>query len=280
MNSGFKTTNGRLNISMTGERIENFADQNYKAGRSVGVVTSTQISHATPAGASAHNDNRGNYEQISQEQINDLPLTVLMGSGHPAYSSGRKRDKNPDELDYKFVGGREVWEKVSANEGYKGWTFIDDRADFAALAANTPDKKADLPKKVLGVARTTADMQPIDGDADDPESMIEKYGKETVAALPSLTEMTVGALNVLSQNDKGFYLMVEGANIDHANHGNNAANSVLEHAGFSKAIDAASNAVYRDIIPSYAEVVAGSIVASMGTAKVLTNQNVKIDGQI
>ncbi|MBQ9813450.1 MAG: alkaline phosphatase [Thermoguttaceae bacterium] len=239
INSGQKTLGGRLNISMTGEKLENFADKNYKAGRSVGVVTSTQISHATPAGASAHNDNRGNYEQISQEQINDLPLTVLMGSGHPVYSSGKKRDKSADELDYKFVGGREVWDQVSKNEGYKGWTFIDDRADFAALAANTPDKKADLPKKVLGVARTTGDMQPIDGDADDPESMIEKFGKETVEAIPSLTEMTVGALNVLAQNDKGFYLMVEGANIDHANHGNNAPNSCLEHAGFSKAIDAA-----------------------------------------
>jgi alkaline phosphatase len=54
-----------------------------------------------------------------------------------------------------------------------------------------------------------------------------------------LTEMTLGALNVLSQTDNGFYLRVEGANIDRANHGRNAAKSVLEHAAFSKAIDTA-----------------------------------------
>ncbi|MBQ5366400.1 MAG: alkaline phosphatase [Thermoguttaceae bacterium] len=239
LNTGKKTLGGRLNISMTGERLENFAEKNFKAGRSVGIVTTAQISHATPAGASAHNMNRGNYEEISKEQINDLPISVLMGAGHPVYNNGKKIDKNADELNYQFVGGREVWEKVSANDGYKGWTFIDDRPDFASLAAMTPDKKEDVPKKVLGVVRTNGDVPPIDGDADDPESMIKRFTKETVDAIPSLTEMTLGALNVLAQNENGFYLMVEGGNIDHANHANNAANSVLEHAGFSKAIDAA-----------------------------------------
>ena len=238
MNTGVKTLGGYVNISKTGEKLENFADKNYKAGRSVGVVTTAQISHATPAGASAHNESRGNYQQIGYEQIHDLPLTVLMGSGHPAFSNGKKVDKPADEWNYNFVGGRELWEKVSKNDGYHGWTFFDDRPDFAALAAKTPGS-ADLPKRVLGVVRTTGDVPPIDGDADNPDSMIERWGKETVDAIPSLTEMTVGALNVLSQNENGFYLMVEGGNIDHANHANNAANSVLEHAGFSKAIDAA-----------------------------------------
>lgn len=239
INSGQKTRGSRINFSMKDEKLENFADKNYKAGRSVGVVTTTTISHATPAGASAHNVSRNNYEEISKEQINDLPLTVLMGAGHPVYNNGKKIDKKAEELNYQYVGGRDVWEKVSKNDGYKGWSFMDERADFAALAANTPDKKAKLPKKILGVARAAGDMPPVDGDADDPESMNKRFTKETVEAIPTLTEMTVGALNVLAQNDKGFYLMVEGANIDHANHGNNAPNSVLEQAGFSKAIEAA-----------------------------------------
>ena len=239
INAGHKTLNSRINYSMTGERLENFADLNYKAGRSVGVVATCQISHATPAGATAHNINRGAYEEISKEQIEDLPLTVLMGSGRPDYNNGRKIDKSADELNYQFVGGRDVWEKVSANDGYKGWTFMDERADFAALAAKTPDQSAKLPERVLGVARSGGDLAPIDGDADNPESMIERFTKETVEATPSLTEMTLGALNVLSQNQNGFYLMVEGSNIDHANHGKNAAQSVLEHAGFSKAVEAA-----------------------------------------
>jgi len=143
-------------------------------------------------------------------------------------------------LNYQFVGGRETWEKVSANDSYKGWSFIDDRPEFAALAEMTPDKKdAALPKKLLGIVRTNGDVPPVDGDADDPQFSENRFTKGTVEAIPTLSEMTLGALNILAQNDKGFYLMVEGGNIDHANHGNNAANSVLEFTGFSKAIEAA-----------------------------------------
>ena len=125
INTGVKTQSGRVGFSKDGKKLENFADINYRAGRSVGVVTTVQISHATPATTSAHNMSRGNYEEISKEQINDLPLTVLFGSGHPAYKRGSKINKKPEELNYQFVGGREVWEAVSKDEGYKGWKFID-----------------------------------------------------------------------------------------------------------------------------------------------------------
>ncbi|MGI6402471.1 MAG: alkaline phosphatase [Thermoguttaceae bacterium] len=239
INTGVKTNNGRINVDPQDNVLENFAQKNAKAGRSVGVVTTTQISHATPAGVCAHNDNRNAYQEISQEQINDAPINVLMGAGHPEYNNGRKIDKKPEDLQYQFVGGRELWEKVKANDGYKDWNFIDHRSQFAELAAATPDSGQEVPSKVLGIVRTGGGAPPIDGDVDDPQKMIDKYSQETVDAIPSLTEMTLGALNVLSTNDNGFYLMVEGGNIDGANHSNNAANSVLEHTGFAKAIDAA-----------------------------------------
>lgn len=239
IHTGTKTLGGRVGLDKDGNRLENIAELNIKAGRAAGVISTNQISHATPATASAHNTNRGNYEEIAKEQINDLDLTVLMGSGHPAYDNGKKRDKSADELNYQFVGGRELWEKVSANDGYKGWSFIDERAQFADLAAATPDSGKELPAKLLGIARTTGDLPAIDGDVDDPEAMVKRFGKTAVEELPSLTEMTIASLNVLNQNENGFFLMVEGGNIDHANHANNAALSVVEHVGLAKAIDAA-----------------------------------------
>lgn len=238
-NTGVKTLNSYICMDPQGNKLENFADLNYKAGRSVGIVSTDQISHATPAASSAHNINRGHYEEISKEQINELPLTVLMGSGHPYYDNGKKRDKDPDKLDYKFVGGREVWDAVSKNEGYKGWTFIDDRPQFAELAAATPDKKAELPKKLLGICRTTGDVPAIDGCIEDPNFTAEHYGQEAVDHLPTLAEMTLATLNILSQNENGFYAMIEGGNIDHANHANNAPKSCREHVAFANAIDAA-----------------------------------------
>ncbi|MCF0234927.1 MAG: alkaline phosphatase [Thermoguttaceae bacterium] len=241
INSGNKTLDGHINYSKHDRRLQNFADLNYEAGRSVGVVTAVQISHATPAAASAHNVNRNNYEEISKEQINDSKLSVLFGAGNPEYTNGRKIDKKPEELNYQFVGGRETWEAVSKDEGYKGWKFIDEKSEFAELAAATPDSGAELPKRVLGVGRAEGDLLPVDGNADEEglALVVDKYSQKTIDATPTLTQMTLGALNVLAQNESGFYLMVEGGAIDHANHGNNAQSSVLEHAGFSKAIEAA-----------------------------------------
>lgn len=239
LNTGQKTVTQRLNYDCNEKPIENFADKNYKAGRSVGIATTAQISHATPAGASAHNMGRNNYAEIGSEQINDLPITVLMGGGHPEYSNGVKIDKPADELNYQFVGGRETWEHVKNDENYKGWTFIDERSKFQELANATPDKNVELPKRVLGIVRTTGDVEPIDGDLDDPDYLLKFFSKETIEAEPSLAEMTLGCLNILSTNPNGFYLMVEGSNIDHANHARNAAKCCLEQVSFAKAIEAA-----------------------------------------
>ena len=224
---------------MNGNDVENFAEKNIKAGRSAGMVSTNQISHATPAGGSSHNINRNNYAEIGKEQIEKSQLTVLIGSGHPEYNNGVKIEKSADELNYNFVGGRETWENVKKNDGFKGWSFIDARSDFAALAAATPDSGKELPNRLLGIVRTTGDVMPIDGDVDDPEAMIKRFSKTTVEETPSLSEMTLAALNVLSQNKNGFYVLIEGGSIDHANHGNNADQSCLEHTGFAKAIEAA-----------------------------------------
>lgn len=239
LNSGHKTVGGYVGKDMNGNDVENFAEKNIKAGRSAGMVSTNQISHATPAGGSSHNINRNNYAEIGKEQIEKSQLTVLIGSGHPEYNNGVKIEKSADELNYNFVGGRETWENVKKNDGFKGWSFIDARSDFAALAAATPDSGKELPNRLLGIVRTTGDVMPIDGDVDDPDAMIKRFSKTTVEETPSLSEMTLAALNVLSQNKNGFYVLVEGGSIDHANHGNNADQSCLEHTGFAKAIEAA-----------------------------------------
>jgi alkaline phosphatase len=56
---------------------------------------------------------------------------------------------------------------------------------------------------------------------------------------PSLSEMTVKALEVLQKNEKGFFLMVEGGRIDHAHHGGNAYRALTETIEFAKAVHVA-----------------------------------------
>ncbi|NWM30082.1 alkaline phosphatase, partial [Escherichia coli] len=56
---------------------------------------------------------------------------------------------------------------------------------------------------------------------------------------PSLSDMTGKALDVLSRNDKGFFLMVEGGRIDLALHGTNAKRALEDTLAFDRAIESA-----------------------------------------
>lgn len=66
---------------------------------------------------------------------------------------------------------------------------------------------------------------------------------EDIAGEPSLTEMTLKAIELLANDENGFFLMVEAGRIDHAHHANNAYNALNEAAELSRAVQAAVNAV-------------------------------------
>jgi alkaline phosphatase len=56
---------------------------------------------------------------------------------------------------------------------------------------------------------------------------------------PSLAEMTVKSIDILSRNPKGYFLQIEGGRVDHANHENNAYRMMTDAAALSEAVKAA-----------------------------------------
>lgn len=66
------------------------------------------------------------------------------------------------------------------------------------------------------------------------------------AQIPSLAEMTQKALNRLSQNQNGFFLMVEGSKVDWSAHGNDAVGCITEYLAFDKAVEAAIDFAKKD----------------------------------
>ena len=236
INSGIKTKSGRIGVSFNGKPIKQFALYMAESGRSIGTVTTVTLCHATPAGVIAHNESRGNYEQISMEMITQQPMTVIIGGGNPEYHHGKKIDKDPARLNYQNVGGRALWEKIKKNDPALGFTLVEQKKDFEKIAAS--NSKA-LPKKLLGLPREDTYIKPVDGAiGENGRKLADKLVKKEIReSLPSLSVMSLAALNVLNQNDKGFFLMIEGGAIDGANHGNNMEMMVLEHTGFSKAIE-------------------------------------------
>jgi alkaline phosphatase len=200
-----------------------------------GIITSVPISHATPAGFAAHNESRDNYAQIAREMLLESAVDCVMGSGHPLYDN----DGNIKDSDYiyKYVGGQTTWDALVAgtaggdadSDGIDdSWTLIETRAEFQALAdGNTP-------KRVCGIARVHKTLQ--QGRSGDKKA--QPYKVPPTETVPTLTEMTKAAINVLDADTDGFFLMVEGGAVDWAGHGNQSGRMIEEQIDFNKSIEA------------------------------------------
>lgn len=224
--TGYKTYNSAINWSNNDTRLKHIGEYVVESGRALGVVTSVQWSHATPAGFLAHNPSRNNYADIAKEVIKSGLATVVMGAGHPYYDDNGKAIEPKDEKAFRFVGGKAVWDQlVSGKTEYK---LIDKKEDFVALAENR--FALDDKSKILGTAQTAKTLQ---------FNRTGQAGGQLLENQPDLTTMTKGALNVLSKNPKGFFLMVEGGAVDWAAHANNLPRLIEEQIDFNLAVEAA-----------------------------------------
>ena len=233
MASGQKTNNGVIAMSPEGDRLETIAERAEKMNKSSGVVTSVQFSHATPACFAAHNKSRSNYVQISQEMILYSQLDVIMGCGHPDYDNNGNivTDKA-----YKYVGGRETWTLIKngkAGNDADGdgeteyWYFIEKLDDFTALMTG------ETPKRVIGIPRIHSTLQQSRGG----DEFAQPYVVANTEGIPNLSQMVSGALNVLDNNSKGFFLMIEGGAVDWASHDNQSGRVIEEEIDFAEAVD-------------------------------------------
>lgn len=216
--------------SEAGNQLETLFEIAARAGLGTGVVTTTRLTHATPAAAWAKSVNR-NWEA-------DTDMRGAQDSGCRDIARQFIEWEDGRSFDIALAGGRAQFlpadhpdPEYSDQTGVRGdgrnlieeWTakserheFIFDQAGFDAI-----DFASD--KKVLGLFEPSHMQYELDR-ADD------KAGE------PSLAEMTRAAITHLSQNDDGYVLMVEGGRIDHAHHGTNAIRALEDTLAFDEAI--------------------------------------------
>jgi len=256
IHSGVKTINRKIGVDAQNKPVELLSEVAVKTGRKAGCVTTVSISHATPAGFAAHSQSRGDQDEIfNQMSGKKSSLTVMMGCGHPLYVHGKERLPMPNESEndrksrFLKIGGESTWEKMQSGV-LNGFTIIDTKKQFAELASPQPNTM--LPQKVIGLVRCWSIIPPVDGILEDiaatqdvyhmaitRNSYEAEFAVKMVDEIPDLTTMSLGAINILDRaNDRGFVLMIEGGMIDGANHLQNIGHSVLEHTGFTKAVDA------------------------------------------
>jgi len=237
MSTGVKTYTGAIGVDSDSTKLINVVEVAEKRGKSTGVVSSVMFSHATPAGFVAHNVSRNNYREIAREMLRESKVEVIMGCGHPGYDQNGERVLSTDEMEYKYVGGQEIWGQLlkggigndcDEDGDMEYWQLIQKKEDFQRLA------QGKTPERVLGIPQVAQTLQ-YDRTGREEKPFQVPFNKN----VPNLAEFTRAALNVLDNNEKGFFLMIEGGAVDWAAHDNNTARMMEEEMDFNGAVEAA-----------------------------------------
>ncbi|XP_008836346.1 alkaline phosphatase, germ cell type-like [Nannospalax galili] len=204
-----------------------------KAGKSVGVVTTTSVQHASPAGTYAHTVNRNWYsdaqmsasalqegcKDISTQLVVNMDINVILGGGRKFMFP--KGTPDPEYPVNTSKAGTRLDERDLVQEWlakHRGAWYVWNRTELIR-ASQDPSVT-----HLMGLF--------------EPEHM--KYESQQDHSLdPSLEEMTEVAVRMLSRNPRGFYLFVEGGRIDHGHHEGRAYQALTEAVMFDSAIDKA-----------------------------------------
>lgn len=218
LNTGVKTYDGAINVDNSYNPLTSIAQVEDSRGRAAGVVTTVEMSHATPACVWAHNTDRGNYAAIANEMIYSSGLDVIMGAGNPNYDN----DGLPASMTSDYVGGATTWSQLKNGATGRGWTLIESKAGFQSYAADP-----NLPLiRLIGIAQVHRTLQE----------------KRTTVSLntnvPDLATMSISAINILSKDPDGFYLMIEGGAVDYASHDKKLDRMLEEFTDFNRAVEA------------------------------------------
>jgi len=247
MMSGVKTRAGVIGLNQNAQRgncksaqgnsVQSFLELAEQAGLATGIVTTSSVTHATPAATYAHSPDR-NWEsdrdlpaQAKTEGCKDIArqlletragngLEVVLGGGRGKFMPANAADPEGGGLVGERQDGRDLiaeWQKKFHNSAY-----VWNEQQFAAVQ---PAKV----ERLLGLFNHGA----MNFDSDRKN---DKGGE------PSLSEMTKKAIAILKKNPKGFFLMVEGGLIDTAHHKGNAFRALDETREFANAVRAALSA--------------------------------------
>ena len=254
--TGKKTYNAAIGVDPDGKRLKSIAHRFQKMGRSIGVVTSVPIPHATPASAYAHNVSRNDYQDISRDLLGlpsvshhepMLGMDVVMGAGWGVDKKDDTAKQGKNYLPGNSYLHQEDLDKINVDNGGKytvatrtpGVKGSDVLADATRAAVEGNHRLVAF----FGAGCTHLPYATADGNYDPTRGIksTDNYTPEELSENPSLAEMADSALQVLSTNRKGFWLMVEAGDVDWANHNNNVDDSIGAVFSGDKAFDAITN---------------------------------------
>ncbi len=217
--TGHKTAINALGVyadrtpdSLDDPRVENISEAlRRQTGKSIGIVTTSELQDATPAAVASHTRRRADKAEITG-MLFDVKPDVLLGGGSAYFLNkevpGSKRKDDKDyikefkDAGYALATSKEELEKAASAEG----------------------------DKLLGLFHTGNMDTAMD------RNMLKKGTMDKFPDQPGLVEMADIALKKLSQNKEGFFLMVEAANVDKMSHPLDWERAVYDTIEFDKVV--------------------------------------------
>uniref|UniRef100_A0A8C2TPI6 Alkaline phosphatase n=1 Tax=Coturnix japonica TaxID=93934 RepID=A0A8C2TPI6_COTJA len=214
-----------------GNEVDSVLHRARLAGKSVGIVTTTRVQHASPAAAYAHSASRSWYadanmpreslrdgcKDIAHQLVHNTDINVILGGGRaymsPRWTPDPEYPEDPTQNGTRRDGRDLVSEWLSSRKGAhyvwdkKGLDAIDDTSVSHLMGLFEPkDMKYELNRNA------TTD--------------------------PSIVEMTEKAIRILRRNPNGFFLFVEDecGRIDHGHHSGRAKQALMEAVMLDRAV--------------------------------------------
>jgi alkaline phosphatase len=247
MACGVKTFDDVIGLDHLYLKIETVCELAKKFNKSIGIITTVPIPHATPASFLAHVVNRNYYHTILSQILIESKADVIIGCGNPDWDNdGNKSKKQSDRYIYPSIwedikngsselttetGEKRKVESCDNDDIPDTWYLCERLSTFDSIA-----KGLIIPKRLLGIPQVFETLQYERMKKDNEKTPYETPLNKNV---PSLTTMVMTGINVLNKNSNGFFLMVEGGAIDWACHDGNAVRMIEETNDFNKAIVAA-----------------------------------------
>ena len=190
--TGQKTYNGAIGVGPDSLPLKTILEYASEGGKATGVVSTSSVTHATPASFVSHQKSRGYYQNIAIDFVNSN-IDLFIGGGYNDFA------RRPDSVDLTL--------KLTE----KGFQVV---TDTVAMASVTGGKMAGLlaPGHMPKISEGRGSM---------------------------LAASTRKALELLSQDPDGFFLMIEGSQIDWGGHANETGYVVDEVVDLDRAIGVA-----------------------------------------
>ncbi|KEZ54524.1 alkaline phosphatase [Metabacillus sp. JX24] len=180
------------------------------SGKATGIISTSEIQHATPAAFSSHASHRGEYDNIAEQQIYQ-DIDVVLGGGKDSLTTGTAKNSRKD--------GENLVE-VAEDRGYD---IIESREELLNSRSS----------KLWGAFAPAALAYDMDRETTNPNE-------------PTLAEMTKKGISTLSKDKDGFFLMVEGSKPDWAAHANDPIGMISDTLAFDAAVKEALDFAKKD----------------------------------